>query len=200
MLKLQRILSQALEQTAFLWSPVLIASHWLHKAAKILDNEAQLTVEQVRTQFRSLLGVMARWQSKIGTLQSGIVHFLKVTRSYWSGLFHCYEVEGLPRTNNSLEHLFGKWRHHQRRCTGRKVAPRSFVLRGSVQLVAALATQLKTFSAEELAIVPIKTWQQVRSQLKVHQRKRVEQRSFRRSPAAYLAHLETQLFQLTLPL
>ena len=48
--------------------------------------------------------------------------------------------------------------------------------------------------------MPIKTWQQVRSQLKVHQRKRVEQRSFRCSPAAYLAHLETQLFQLTLPL
>lgn len=100
-----------------LWSPVLIASHWLHKAAKILDNEAQLTAEQVRIQFRNLLGVMARWQSKVGTLQSGIVHFLKVTRSYWSGLFHCYEVEGLPRTNNDLEHLLGKWRHHHRRCT-----------------------------------------------------------------------------------
>ncbi len=199
MLKLQRILSQALEQTASLWSPVLIASHWLHKAAKILNNEAQLTAEQVRTQFRSLLGVMARWQSKVGTLQSGIVHFLKVTRSYWSGLFHSYEVEGLPRTNNDLEHLFGKWRHHQRRCTGRKVAPQSFVLRGSVQLVAALATQLKTFSAEDLAIVSIKTWQQVRIQLEDYRRKRVEQRSFRRSPAAYLAHLEAQLFQLTLP-
>ena len=200
MLKLQRILSQALEQTASLWSPVLIASHWLHKAAKILNNEAQLTAEQVRTQFRSLLGVMARWQSKVGTLQSGIVHFLKVTRSYWSGLFHSYEVEGLPRTNNDLEHLFGKWRHHQRRCTGRKVAPRSFVLRGSVQLVVAVATQLKTFSAQALATVSVQAWQQVRSQLKMHQRKRVEQRRFRRSPAAYLAQLEAQLFQLVLPL
>ncbi len=178
----------------------MIASNWLHKAAQILDNEAQLTAEQVRKQFLRLLGVITRWQSKAGTLEGSIVHFLKVTRSYWSGLFHCYEVEGLPRTNNDLEHLFGKWRHHQRRCTGRKVAPRSFVLRGSVQLVAAVATQRKTFSAQELAIVPIKTWQQVRSQLKVHQRKRVEQRKFRRSPAAYLAHLETQLFQLTLPL
>ena len=200
MLKLQRILSQALEQTASLWSPVLIASHWLHKAAKILNNEAQLTAEQVRTQFRSLLGVMARWQSKVGTLQSGIVHFLKVTRSYWSGLFHSYEVEGLPRTNNDLGHLFGKWRHHQRRCTGRKVAPLSFVLRGSVQLVAAVATQIKTFSAQALATVSVQAWQQVRSQLKMHQRKRVEQRRFRRSPAAYLAQLEAQLFQLVLPL
>lgn len=178
----------------------MIASDWLRKVAQILDNEMQLTADQVRNQFRALLGAMARWQSKAGTLQPSIAHFLKVTRSYWSGLFHCYEVEGLPRTNNDLEHLFGKWKHHQRRCTGRKVAPQSFVLRGSVQLVAAVATQLKTFSAEDLAVVPIKTWQQMRSQLKVHQRKRVEQRRFRRSPAAYLADLETQLFQLTLPL
>lgn len=178
----------------------MIASNWLHKAAQILDNSAQLTAEQVRAQFRSLLGAMTRWQSKVGILQSSIVHFLKVTCSYWSGLFHCYGIEGLPRTNNDLEHLFGKWRHHQRRCTGRKVAPQSFVLRGSVQLVAAVATQLKTFSAEALATVSVQAWQQVRSQLKLHQRKRVEQRRFRRSPAAYLAHLETQLFQLTLPL
>ncbi len=97
----------------------MIASNWLHKAAQILDNEAQLTAEQVRKQFLRLLGVITRWQSKAGTLEGSIVHFLKVTRSYWSGLFHCYEVEGLPRTNNDLEHLFGKWRHHQRRCTGR---------------------------------------------------------------------------------
>jgi hypothetical protein len=79
------------------------------------------------------------------------------------------------------------------------VAPQSFVLRGSVQLVAAVATQLQSFSAEALATVSVQAWQQVRSQLKVHQHKRVKQRRFRRSPVAYLAQLETQLFQLTLP-
>ena len=30
-------------------------------------------------------------------------HFLKVFRSYWPGLFHCYDVEDLPRTNNNLD-------------------------------------------------------------------------------------------------
>ena len=30
-------------------------------------------------------------------------HFLKVFRSYWPGLFHCYDVEDLPRTNNDLD-------------------------------------------------------------------------------------------------
>ncbi|BAY19786.1 transposase [Anabaenopsis circularis NIES-21] len=43
---------------------------------------------------------MSHQKGKADTLEPGITHFLKITRSYWSGLFHCYEVEGLPRTNN----------------------------------------------------------------------------------------------------
>jgi len=62
---------------------------------------------------------MAQWKAQVGDLAGGIEHFLKVTRSYWPGLFHCYDIQGLPRTNNDLEHIFGQWRHHQRRCTGR---------------------------------------------------------------------------------
>ncbi len=106
----------------------------------------------------------------------------------------------MPRTNNDLEHLFGKWRHPNRPCTEGKVAPQSPVLRGSVQLVAAVATQLKALSAEEVATLSVQAWQQVRSQLRNHQRKRVEQRIFCRFPTAYLGHLETQLLQLTLSL
>lgn len=56
-------------------------------------------------------------QSWVGSLKSGIIHFLKVTDSYWTGLFHCYSVSGLPRTNNDLELIFGIVCHHQRRCT-----------------------------------------------------------------------------------
>ena len=40
----------------------------------------------------------------------------------------CYDVPGLPRTDNALEQLFGSTRHHERRCTGRKVASPSPVL------------------------------------------------------------------------
>ncbi len=32
--------------------------------------------------------------------------------SYWAGLFHCYAVPDLPRTNNDLEHYFGTARYH----------------------------------------------------------------------------------------
>ncbi len=41
---------------------------------------------------------MRRKLQRAGQLQAGIKHFLKVTRSYWPGLFHCYDVLDLLLT------------------------------------------------------------------------------------------------------
>lgn len=188
-----------MEQTAPLFEPVAIAFDWVHQAATILDNDLNLDGQQVRQQFEQLLQTMEHNKQQATSLASGVEHFLKVTRSYAPGLFHCYDIEALPRTNNDLEQLFGRWRHHQRRCTGRKVAPASVVVRGSVQIVAAIATQTRSFSAADLATVSIPDWQAVRAELKSHQHKRNRQRQFRRSPAAYLADLEQKALQLALP-
>jgi hypothetical protein len=197
--QLKRIISTALEQTAALWQPIAIAFDWVHQVATLLDNDAQLDGQNVRYSLERLLRAMERWKDQTGSLAAGIDHFLKVTRSYAPGLFHCYDIAGLPRTNNDLEQLFGKWRHHQRRCTGRKVAPASLVVRGSVQIVAAIATQIRSFSAQDLATVSIAAWQSVRADLSRHQYKRNQQRRFRRSPATYLADLEQKFLQLALP-
>ena len=35
-----------------------------------------------------------------------------MTKSYWPGLFGCYQSSDLPRTNNDLEHAFGSHRYH----------------------------------------------------------------------------------------
>lgn len=102
-------------------------------------------------------------------------------------------MPGLPQTNNDLEHIFGTVRHHHRRCTGRKVAPATLVLCGSVQLIACVATQLTTWCAEQLATVSVNDWRSLRSQLEQHRINRVEQIRFRRSPADYLANLESQI-------
>jgi hypothetical protein len=200
LLKLKQIVSKGLEQTASLWFPIETAYAWVHKAAIILDNDDGLDGESVKRQFRTLITSMSRWKHKAGSLEPGIVYFLKITRSYWSGLFNCYEVEGLPRTNNDLEHAFGVLRHHQRRCTGRKIAPKSLVIRGSVQLASAIATKIRTFEACDLAIVSPHAWLDIRSQLRQQKLNRVEQLRFRRSPQEFLASLEDQLLQLTLPL
>jgi hypothetical protein len=52
------------------------------------------------------------------TLATMLSTFRKVTTSYWSGLFRCYDLADLPRTNNELEQYFGSARYHERRTTG----------------------------------------------------------------------------------
>lgn len=184
---------KGLEQTASLFTPITVAYNWIHQAAEILDNETALDAIGVKRSFQTLLDSMSHRQNEAGTLELGITHFLKITDSYWSGLFHCYEVEGLPRTNNDLEQVFGVLRHHQRRCTGRKVAPSSLVIRGTVQLASAIATALHSFTAQDLAQVCVQAWQQLRSDLRQHQLNRIEQQRFRRNPEVFLATLEKLL-------
>lgn len=199
-MKLKRLLSKGLLQTASLWTPLATVYNWVHQVATILDNPTGLGAQEVQNSMSQLLQDMARGQAQLGELTDAIEHFLKVTYSYWSGLFHCYEVEGLPRTNNDLEHVFGQLRHHQRRVTGRKVAPASLVLRGSVRLISVVATRIQTFTVKEFAAVSFVNWQNVRSELQKHHSKRLQQRRFRRDPDGYLAELEAKYLQLILPL
>ncbi len=142
---------------------------------------------------------MRRPTKKAGQLKTAITHFLKVTDSYWPGLFHCYDVPDLPRTNNDLEQLFGSTRHHERRCTGRKAASPSLVLRGSVRIVAGLGTRGHCFQGRELAPANLDTWQTLRAGLETRRHTRVLRQRFRRDPAAYLRQLEALLLKRTLP-
>lgn len=126
-------------------------------------------------------------------------HFLKVTKSYWPGLFHCYDLPDLPRTNNGLEQLFGSTRHHERRCTGRKAASPSLVLRGAVRIVAGLGTRAHRFQPHELAPPNLQTWRTSRATLEQRRHARTLRQRFRRDPQAYLRELETLLLKRALP-
>jgi hypothetical protein len=48
------------------------------------------------------------------------VHINKTFRERWWGLFKCYDVDGLPRTNNDLERYMRRIKSGQRRILGRK--------------------------------------------------------------------------------
>ena len=174
----------------------------VHRAAHELGNERGLTGKGVRRRFR---GVLSEFRAAAvraapgGDLRAGLEHFLKVTASYELGLFHCYDVGGLPRTNNDLEHLFGSTRHHERRCTGRKAASPGLVLRGSVRVVAGLGTRGRCFTAEELAPADPRAWRDVRGALERRRQARVLRCRFRREPAAYLRKLEADLLKPALP-
>jgi hypothetical protein len=184
---------RGLEETASLWTDIRTAYRWIHSAARLLDNQAGEPGARVRRHYQGMLGAMQHWSDRAGTLAPGIQHFLKVTRSYWPGLFHCYEIAGLPRTNNELEHVFGAHRYHERRTTGRKTGSPATVIQGAARVVAATATRLRTFSADDLAAADISEWIALRRELDKRRHCRVLQRRFRQNPEAYLATLEALL-------
>lgn len=128
--------------------------------------------------------------------------FLKVTRSYrsyWPGLFGCYEVPNLPRTNNDLEHVFGTARMATRRITGQKVAAPSLVVRGAVRLPTVIACRAQPLSAEPLPPASLTAWRTLRAEVdQRHEAPRAQLR-FRRQPSTYLAAAEALLIQLALP-
>jgi hypothetical protein len=178
---------------------VRVAYRWVHQAAHVLSNEEQRNGAAVKRRLQGLLGAMSRHRATAGTLAPTLGHFLKVSRSYWPGLFHCYEVPELPRTNNDLEQSFGTYRYHERRATGRKAASPALVLSGSIRLVAAAATRLRAFAAWELAPENLDAWHTLRHELATRRQHRTQRCRFRRDPASYLAQLEEALLKLTLP-
>ena len=142
---------------------------------------------------------MTARRDTLGPLAPALAHFLKVTASYRPGLFHCYDVPGLPRANNDLEHYFGSARYHERRATGRKGASPGLVVRGAVRVVAAVATRAQPVADADLRPVDLAAWRTLRQQLQTRQAARCAQRRFRRDPDAYLAALEEALFRASLP-
>jgi hypothetical protein len=188
------MVSRALAATAVTWPPIRVAFGWVHRAAHILGQEGH-PGERVRRQLGGLLGAMRRHRGPAGSLSGGVDHFVKVSRSYWPGLFACYDTADLPRTNNDLEQAFGSHRYHERRASGRRGASPSLVLRGSAKLLAGLATRRQDVTAEQLSGADRAAWRAKRAELERRRDRRTDRRRFRRNPEAYLRDLEDKLNQ-----
>ena len=102
--------------------PAQVAADWLEHIATLLDPEHNLdrSGEQVR---QDLFAYLARIQStrfRDPFLRNAFRSILKTTRSYAPGLFHCYDVPNLPRTNNDRENDFRTLNRRLLRTTGQK--------------------------------------------------------------------------------
>jgi hypothetical protein len=197
--KLRALVAKGLAATDAMWPAIRIAYDWVHRAARLLENEDALTGNEVGARMEDLLAEIRADQTTVGTLQPAVAHFLKVTASYWPGLFHCYDVPGVPRTNNGLEQLFGSARYHQRRANGRIHADAATIVRGSVRVLASTASRLHCFGEYELRHPNLERWTSLRRSLELRREARRQQGRFRKDPAGYLATLETLLLKSSLP-
>jgi hypothetical protein len=197
--KLRALVAKGLAATDAMWPAIRIAYDWVHRVARLLENEDALTGSEVRHRMEELLAEIGDGQAAVGPLQPAVAHFLKVSASYWPGLFHCYDVPGLPRTNNVLEQFFGSARYHQRRANGRIHATAATVVRGSVRVLASTASRLHHVGEYELRHPNLDRWRDLRQSLTLRQEARRQQGRFRKDPAAYLAALESMLLKPSLP-
>lgn len=133
-------------------------------------------------------------------LERPVEHLVTVLRRLGDGLYHCYDVPGLPRTDNELEQFHRRVKTLQRRITGHKRAD-AFVVRvgGFAVYATAASAAAETELLRQLAAVPAEAWQAERVLLRATQERQTKMRRFRLHRAAYLADLEARWSQLADP-
>jgi hypothetical protein len=113
---------QALSSFASDYQDLKQGAGWLRDIAAILDPppDSQVSGEQVAQQLRTYLDDLGRLPDLSSRLDAFRQHLGKVSLSYWPGLFYCYDLKGLPRTNNGLESHFRDTQRQLLRTTGQK--------------------------------------------------------------------------------
>ena len=156
---------------------------WLRDIAYILKptSPQPLKGEQVAEQLHGYLGAIRRQNHVSPVIYDFGLHLNKVSRSYWPGLFHCYEVPGLPRTNNEIESLFRDAGRQMLRITGQKgLTGRTLQRQGAWELLPRPATEAKLLNG--LSQIPPEDLAQERQRFAQHrERFRLQSRSIRQT-------------------
>jgi hypothetical protein len=180
-------LQAALAPCAQTYQTVQQGAAWLHDIAYILEPTASQAVcgEQVAGQLRAYLDTVLRWPKVTPTLYAFGRHLDKVSRSYWPGLFHCYDVPGLPRTNNELESRFRDTRRRLLRTTGQKgLTQRTLQRQGAWELLPRPPTEAQVLDAA--CQTPPEELVQERQRFAAHrQRFRLQSRSLKQTQAQF---------------
>ncbi len=185
--RLYQGLQAALSPFAATYQEVQQGAAWLHDIAYILQPAPTQPVcaAHVAEQLRGYLDTI-QWQSEVTpSLKMFGCHLDKVSRSYWPGLFHCYDMPGLPRTNNELESHFRDTGRRLLRTTGQKgQTQRTLQRQGAWELLPRLSTEAQVLGA--VRQIPSEDWAQERQRFAAHrQRFRMQSRSLRQTQAQF---------------
>jgi hypothetical protein len=160
---------------------------WLHDVNRLLKltQTFPTTGEQVAQRLRAYLDDLLALPDLSPRLAAFRHHLDKVSSSYWPGLFHCYDIEGLPRTNNDLESHFRDTQRRLLRTTGQKGYTRRALQRiGAWELLPRPPTEARCLAA--LREIPIYQLAEEQGRLRQHQERfRLHTRSTRRIDAQF---------------
>ncbi len=118
-------------------------------------------------------------------------HIRQIFRSFGWGLFTCYEVEGLPRTNNELERFIRQIKMGHRRVSGRKNVHDVILRYGAYAALVDPAERLDELLTR-LAEIDQEEFLKERQRLNLTLLDETKIHRFRHHRADYLAELETR--------
>ncbi len=189
-------LQTAMEPLAATVAELQLGAGWMARITTILSPapDARPTAVQVAQQLQTCLTQLDQ-EEALPNLVAFRQHLQKVSRSYWPGLFHCYDHPDIPRTNNEMESLFRDTQRRLLRTTGQKGRTRRILHRsGAWELMARLSTEA-TSLAELRQIAPGDVANE-RQRMRQHaERFRLHTRSPRQTTAQF-DRLEQQWFAL----
>lgn len=142
--QLNQGLHTALRPLAQRYQDLQQGATWLEAMAQILapDPKAPRTGDQVAHRLRSYLDDLPHLPVLSPDLEAFRQHLDRTSISYWSGLFYCYDIEGLPCTNNALESLFRDTQRRLLRTSGQKGQTRRALQRtGAWELLPRFSTE-----------------------------------------------------------
>ena len=188
---------QALEAVRSDYSDIRQAAHWLHAISELLDPEGKpaRSGEAVRKELWEYLESLIEESRQTPSLQPFCDAIRKVTSNYNPGLFHCYDVADLPRTNNTQESTFRDLTRRLLSTTGQKGWTRRLLHReGAWELMTTPQTLEETVAA--VASVEASELAQEQQRVRHHRRRfRLHIRSAKQG-TAQLEQLKQQWFAL----
>jgi len=187
LVQLYQGLRSALSPYAETYQALHQGAAWLRDIAYILEpvTTYPLSAESVAGQLHRYLDTVQRQPKVTPTVETFGRHLDTVSRSYWPGLFHCYEGPGLPRTNNALESHFRDTRRRLLRTTGQQgQTQRTLQRQGAWELLSHPPTEARL--RETFGQIPAEDLTQERQRFAAHrQRVRLQSRSLRQTQAQF---------------
>lgn len=166
---------------------------WLIDLDHLLDPERDLPKSSASVRQavdRYLIGLTTR-STHDAEDQRVANHINQIFRSFWWGLFTCYDVEGLPRTNNELERFIRQIKMGHRRVSGRKNVHDFIIRYGAYAALVDPAESLDELLAR-MDEVDQEEFLKERKRLKLTLLEEAKDHRFRYHRADYLAELEAR--------
>jgi len=116
---------------------------WVIRVERLLADSPQATDTQLasaiqKQRMAKLLDECCEQPDASLTLLALQATWQKMNRSWGPDLYHCYDIEGLPRSNLDVEAEFGDARRQQRRLSGQKdTAPLTLTGQGYLRATSA---------------------------------------------------------------